>query len=223
MLLELFRRIGTTDKRFVEFGVGNGLENNTLIWLKQGWKGLWIEGNSTNAQSIRQQFSEAINAKHLTFLEARITVENIEPLFAQAGITGEIDLLCIDVDGNDYHLFDKIDILNPRVVVTEYNAKFPPPVNWVMPYHADHNWSGSDWFGASLQAMADLYARKGYTLVACNISGVNAFFVRNDVAGEHFVDAGDVKALYHPPRYFLASGLFSQIGGHPPDPRIGTA
>ena len=221
IVIELFRRIGTTNRRFVEFGVENGTENNTLLWLKQGWTGLWIDGSPAHAQSIREQFSATIASKQLTFIEAMITAENIEALFSQANFSGEIDLLCIDVDGNDYHLFNAIKSLNPRVVVTEYNAKFPPPVVWTMPYRADHLWNGTDWFGASLQSMAELYARKGYTLVSCNISGVNAFFVRNDLVGNHFVDAGNVRALYQPPRYFLASKLFAHIGGHPCDPRMG--
>jgi hypothetical protein len=221
ILIELFRRIGTTNRHFVEFGVENGSENNTLLWLMQGWRGLWIDGNPMHAQSIRERFSATLESGQLTFLEAMITTENIEALFSQAGLSGEIDLLCIDVDGNDYHLFEKIDSLRPRVVVTEYNAKFPPPVLWTMPYRAAHTWNGTDWFGASLQSLAALYARRGYTLVGCNISGVNAFFVRDDNVGNHFVDAGDVRALYQPPRYFLASALFAHIGGHPCDLRIG--
>ena len=129
----------------------------------------------------------------------------------------ELDLLSIDIDGNDYHLLRAFTAVRPRVIVIEYNAKFPPPMDLVMPYDPAHRWNGTDYFGASLVALANLAARRGYRLVGTNITGANAFFVRDDLAGAHFAPA-DAGALYNPPRYWLSSAW---AAGHPPGARYG--
>jgi hypothetical protein len=219
ILLEIFNRIGVEHSTFIEFGVGNGLENNSLLWLVQGWRGLWIDGGAQDAQSIRARFADRIAARQLHFRQAHITAESIDQEFVAAGMTGGIDLLSIDIDGNDYYVFEAIRSVSARVVVIEYNGKFPPPVRWRMPYSPHHHWDGSDWFGASLQSMDDLFAARGYGLVACNITGANAFFVRNDLLGEGRFHAPYTAANhYQPTRYFLTGGLFQHIGGHPPAP-----
>ena len=106
-------------------------------------------------------------------------------------------------------------MLDPRVVVIEYNAKFPPPARWRIPYSPDYLWDGSDWFGASLQSLADLFGRRGYGLVACNVTGSNAFFVRRDLLSDHFPLVDDLRQLYQPARYFLTPGLFNHLAGAP--------
>lgn len=221
ILLEIFRRIGIAHRTFIEIGIGNGLENNTTLWLKQGWRGAWFEANPRHMKFVGENFATEISRRQLTATEALITRENISALISAAGFAGEIDLLSVDVDGNDYYIFEQLTGLSPRVVVIEYNAKFPPPLRWVIPYRPDFCWDGSDWFGASLQTMNDVFTRKGYALVGCNVTGANAFFVRNDLVGEHFHRPGDVAAHYQPARYFLTTGLFAHLGGHPPSARGG--
>ena len=109
----------------------------------------------------------------------------------------EIDLLSIDIDGNDYYVFKAINNINPRVVVIEFNAKFPPPMEWIMPYNPTHIWDGTDNQGASLQSLVNLGKTKGYNLVATNLNGVNAFFVREDLCGDKF-SQDSVAKLYNP-------------------------
>ena len=89
--------------------------------------------------------------------------------------------MSIDLDGNDYYILDAIRSISPRVIVAEYNAKFPPDIFWVMQYNEAHHWDSSDYFGASLKALADLLAARGYALVGCSVLGTNAFFVRKDL------------------------------------------
>lgn len=221
ILIEIFRRIGIAHRTFVEVGVGNGLENNTALWLKQGWRGAWFEGNPQHLRFIRDHFAPDIAAKRLTAFEAIITKENCSALIADAGFKGEIDLLSIDVDGNDYYIFEQLRGLAPRVVVIEYNAKFPPPLRWVIPYDPGFCWDGSDWFGASLEAMNDVFRKKGYCLVGCNVTGANAFFVRDDLVVNRFYRPGEVAVHYQPARYFLTTGLFAYLGGHPASARSG--
>lgn len=215
IIAEIFDRIGVLHRRFFEIGAGNGMENNTLFWLKQGWTGAWFDGGEGNAQFIERYFSMPIEEQKLYFRREMITVENINQIVAATPFFGdEVDLLSIDIDGNDYYVFDSLNVLRARLVVIEYNARFPAPIRWRQPYAADYVWDGSDWFGASLQSMCDLFRKKGYTLVACNVTGSNAFFVRDDLLDEKFPLAGDAKSLFQPPRYLMTSGLFAHIGGH---------
>lgn len=212
ILAEIFRRIGQRGRTFVEFGVGNGLECNSTWLLMQGWKGLWIEQAKVQCEAIRQSFSSFLDNKSLFLVEDRITSENINRLIASAFPFGEIDLLSIDIDYNDYWIWQAIEVVAPRVVVIEYNASWIPPAAITVPYSADRKWNGTNYFGASLCALTKLGAEKGYALVGCTLSGVNAFFVRNDLLEENFHAPGSAEEHYEPPRYYLCS----LPSGHPP-------
>ena len=135
IIREIFNRIGTTNKVFVEFGIGNGLENNTLALLFDDWTGLWIDASRDSIHAIRTHFSEIIRNGKLTAVESFITKTNINGLISPYISYDEIDLLSIDIDGNDYHVLKAISCISPRVIVIEYNAKFvPPPCSaWIMP------------------------------------------------------------------------------------------
>jgi hypothetical protein len=216
IVLEIFRRIGIQSRTLVEIGVGNGIENNSLFWLKQGWRGAWIEGGAENSEFIRRAFANSIARGEMHFQQAMVSAGNINELIASTPFAGrEIDLLSIDIDGNDYYVFEQLKSLNARVVVIEYNAKYPPPLRWRIPYSADYVWDGSDWFGASLQSLCDLFERRNYSLVGCNVTGSNAFFVRNDLLGDNFPCIGEIGKLYQPARYFMTGGLFNHLAGAP--------
>ena len=216
IVLEIFRRVGILSRTFVEIGAGNGVENNSLFWLKQGWRGVWIEGGAENSDFIRRVFAQAVDRGVLHFRQAFVSAENIDELIGSTPFAGsEIDLLSIDIDGNDYYVFERLTSLDSRVVVIEYNAKYPPPIRWRIPYSPDHAWDGSDWFGASLQSLVDLFASRKYSLVGCNVTGSNAFFVRNDLLGDKFPCLGEIEKLYQPARYFMTSGLFHHLAGPP--------
>ena len=212
MLQEILRRIGTTNKRFVEFGVQDGLECNTHFLLHSGWDGLWIEGNEAAAAKIRQVFAGPLGNGSLKLEHRFVTAENINAIISGAQFTGEIDLLSVDMDGNDYHVCRAIESIMPRIIVVEYNASFPPPIKWIKPYEPAYVWDGSTYFGASLAAYTAMLAERGFTLVGTDLCGVNAFFVKSGLIEDRFAEAGDVAALYNPPRYFLGAGYPS---GHP--------
>lgn len=204
IIREIFRRIGTTDKRFVEFGTGNGLENNTLFLLCQEWSGLWIDGSDVDHAAQKDVFGWAITENRLNAVQSFLTVDNINTVIGDGGMKGEIDLLSVDIDGNDYHIWKAIDVVAPRVLVIEYNAYAPPPVRWVMKYDPSYVWDGeSSYFNSSLQSLEDLGRTKGYTLVGCNLSGLNAFFVRSDLTADHFCEEATSENLYQPRRWWL--------------------
>lgn len=180
---EIFNRIGVTNKFFIEFGVQDGIECNCHYLLMQGWEGVFIEGNKDCCNKMNEYYNYLIYNNKLKVINAFITKENINDLISttKAIDIKNIDLLSIDIDGNDYHVFKAIDVVNPRVVIIEYNVKFPPPVKWVMPYNPEHIWDGTENHGASLESIVELAKEKGYELVATNINGVNAFFVRKEL------------------------------------------
>lgn len=211
---EIFKRIGTKNKIFVEFGVQNGLESNCHFLLFKGWHGLWIDGDGDCVKKLHEYFEIPLASKQLTVINEFITADNINELIG-GGISGEIDLLSIDIDGNDYWIWKSINCIKPRVVVIEYNAKFPPPCEWVMEYDPKYVWDGSDKQGASLKSLELLGYELGYTLVGTNMNGVNAFFVRDDLTENKFPQPATAENLYHAWHYRYVSS------GHPTRKFIG--
>ncbi len=203
---EIFRRIGTSTKRFCEIGVGDGRENNTLALLYQGWSGVWIESSKRRCEAITKTFAWAIDDRRLALLPQRADVNSIAMLADKAGFA-DLDLFSIDIDGIDWHVMKALLDLKARVVVVEYNAKFPPPVDFVVRYAPDFSWQRDDYFSASLTAWEKLMYEKGYALVGCGLTGANAYFVRADLAKETlFCAPFTAENHYEPPRYWLVSG-----------------
>lgn len=207
--LEILKRVGLKDGTFAEFGVGNGTENNTLILLASGWRGFWVGGESLffNHGSAQPRFS---------FLKQWIDRENILALL-QEGMgsvkSNTLDVLSLDLDGNDIYLVEQLlqNHIDPKLFIVEYNAKFPPPVKWKIKYDKNHIWNNDDYFGASLASFNEVFNKYGYTLICCNITGANAFFIRNDLL-QYFDDIPrDIADLFFEPAYYLF-----QLFGHKP-------
>jgi hypothetical protein len=205
ILAEIFNRIGVTNRVFAECSPGNGLENNTLYLLTMGWKGCWIESEAAKVNTIRQHLGRKIEDKSLIVRQHVVTAENIELVLMGSSLPLEFDLLSIDIDGNDYWVWQKIERHHPRVVVIEYNATFPPGCDWVMEYNPKAVWDGTCKFGASLTALERLGVSKGYKLVGCNLAGVNAFFVREDLVSDRFDAPFTAENHYEPPRFYLVA------------------
>ena len=211
--LEIIRRLGIKVGTFAELGVGNGLENNTLILLAKGWRGFWVGGQDL-------VFNHKLNPKRFAFFKDWVSLENVVRLMRQ-GLeniaTNELDVLSLDLDGNDYYFAQellKTGIL-PKLFILEYNAKFPPPIKWSIKYDANHSWDGTDYFGASLALFSELLAEFSYTLVCCNAAtGANAFFVRNEYLS-HFADVPkNIEDIFVECRYQLYKRF-----GHQPSPK----
>lgn len=204
IIREIFHRIGLTNRIFIEFGIGNGLENNTLALLFENWQGLWIDANKRSLKKISQHWHQIIAKGQLKVVQALITTNNINQLISSKINTEEIDLLSVDLDGNDYHIVNAITCINPRVIVIEYNAKFRPPILFCMDYDSTHTWRKDDCFGASLKFLEVYLAEKGYFLVGCNLAGVNAFFVRQDLVKDLFLSPFTAENHYEPARYYIS-------------------
>lgn len=210
LVREIFQRIGTSNKVFVEIGVGDGLENNTAFLLYDGWSGSWLEGGRKNCAKIRRNFRPEIDGKRLNLVQGMITAENAADLVGANGISADIDFLSIDVDRNTYFVWKALAALRPRVVAVEYNALLPADLAWTVEYDANKWWNGTSYFGASLKALELLGTSLGYSLVACDIAGINAFVVRNDLRADKFCAPFSAENHYEPQRYYLHCKL-----GHP--------
>ncbi len=183
----LVRHIPIERRIFVEFGVQNYSESNTrFLLINNNWSGLVIDGSAENLESIRRSeiyWQHTLHAEH-----AFITSDNINDIIGSKGIQGDIGILSVDIDGNDYWVWKAIDVVSPRVVVVEYNSRFGAEREVTIPYDPGFLRSKAHpsmiYYGASLAALSRLGEEKGYALVGCNSAGNNAFFVRKDVRPE---------------------------------------
>ena len=212
----LINQVNVRKKIFIEFGVEDYREANTRFLLaKDNWQGLVFDADDGNIARVR---SSMLCWRHgLRAVCATITRDNINSLITQQGISGEIGLLSIDIDGNDYWVWQAIDVVNPEIVVIEYNHRFGEELAVTIPYNENFRRGEQHpkiYFGASLRALVMLGQSKGYAFVGCNSNGVNAFFVRRDrmpddlkeltveegyVAGT-FSETADESGLFLPPQ-----------------------
>ena len=195
---EIFRRIHTSNRVFVEVGVGDGTENNTAFLLSQGWRGFWIDGSDAFLRTIHAR--RDLHNGCLTSSAFFVDKENIAGLFEQLGVPKDFDLLSLDIDQNTFYIWEPLRDYAPRVVVVEYNAAIPPDIDWKVQYVANGVWDGTQNFGASLKAFEKLGNQLGYSLVGCEFNGVNAFFVRNDLVADKFADPFTAENHYEPNR-----------------------
>jgi hypothetical protein len=199
---EIVRRIGIERGHFIEIGCGDGRENNSHYLLLKGWRGIWVDGDANSTAAIR---AALLLDGRLRLVEQMVTRDNVTTIPAAAGSPdfGALDLLSVDVDGNDLAIAEAaIEAWSPKVVIGEYNAKFPPPLQLEVAYDPEHRWAGDDYHGASLAAWVERL-KPGYRLVACNLAGTNAIFVREDLTAGF--KTYEVAKLFQPARFHLTA------------------
>lgn len=210
MVAEIFHRIGTPRPYFVEIGVENGQQNNTRFLLEQGWSGVWIDGSASALNEAQHTFARYVQSGTLKIVHSLVTVDNVNAVLATAGVPDEIPFLSLDIDQNTSHVWREIRH-RTNVACIEYNASLPSSVAIEVPYDPHCVWDGSNWFGASLKALELIGASKDMALVACDLSGANAFFVTAGQAAGKFQAPFDAETHYEFPKYAL-----SRPTGHPP-------
>lgn len=210
--LEILRRMNALEGGvYVELGVGDGLENNTLILASLGWHGVWI-----GAQDLAFDLKK-VSSNKFQYLQEWITAENVANL-VKSDLNkldkAAVDVISLDLDGNDIYFVESIlqASLKPKLFIVEYNGKFPPAVRFQINYNPKHEWIGDDYFGASLASFNALFEKFNYRLVCCNShTGSNAFFI-DRAYDQNFQDIPEnIEELYVSPRYFLYNRY-----GHPP-------
>lgn len=186
----LIRKFDITTRSFIEFGASNYRESNTRFLLfHNSWKGLIFDGDAANMTAIASM--EESSRRDLTFKQAFITAENINDLITSAGFSGQIGLLSIDIDGNDFWVWKNLTAVQPAIVICEFNYIFGPDRAVTVPYHADFFRTSAHhsnlYFGASLRALIKLADEKGYLFVGHTETGNDAFFVKRSIAANHGV------------------------------------
>jgi hypothetical protein len=182
----LISHLPIQNKTFIEFGVEDYEESNTrFLLLKDHWQGMVLDASESDIRFIQRDkiyWEFDLQAKC-----AWITRENIDSLLQGAGFSEDIGLLSIDIDGNEYWIWEAIQSFRPRIVIVEYNSLFglkPVSVPYKENFHKlSAHYSGL-YYGCSLAALDHLAKRKGYVLVGSNVWGHNAFFIRSDVPSE---------------------------------------
>jgi hypothetical protein len=218
----IFYRLGIQKGTFLEIGVGNGLECNSLYLIHKGWKGAWVEGDDSQKDFIENKFYSLLYSKRLVYGVGYVTRDNVNDVVSSAltpleVIPDDLDFLSIDIDGMDIYLLEALTI-KPKVICIEYNGKFPPTLYKKPVYNESNSWvTHSDYLGSSLLSINEVAVEKGYRLVGTNITGANAFFVRKDLLSDKFDKYSTVFGLYNPARYWLFHDHFESGIGHRAD------
>jgi len=179
--------IPATQRRFIEFGVENYRESNTrFLLLNNKWSGLILDGSAENINSIK---NDQIYWKHdLTAVHSFIDRDNINELIAANGFAGDVGILSIDIDGNDYWIWEAIDVVKPAIVIIEYNSVFGATRAVAVPYDPQFNCTEAHYsnlfWGSSLKALCQLGKRKGFAFVGADSHGNNAYFVAQGKLGK---------------------------------------
>ena len=202
LLLYIFAIIGMKQKTFVEFGADDGINSNTAnLHFNHDFTGLYLDGNEKAIERGRYFYKKHGNPRvaNPTFKQAFITAENINQLIKDGGLTGEIGLLSIDIDGNDYWVWKAIDVISPQVVIIETHNEFGMN-DIIVPYDPEYFYPGKHptYHGASPVAMTKLAKKKGYRLIGSNELGFNFIYLREDLANDFLPEVTVESLLKHP-------------------------
>jgi hypothetical protein len=207
ILLYVFSVIGATNKQCVEICAGEGIQCNTAnLIINHGWEGLLLDGDEENIATGKAFYRRCRD----TFMcipklvHAWITPYNINDILRYQGFTGEIDLLSLDLDSNDYWIWKALEVVQPRVIILEYQNAWGPDRRVTQRYVEDFRCenvelpAGLPRCGASLAAFVALGREKGYRLVGCERSCFNAIFIRQGIGEEYFPEVPASDCFDHP-------------------------
>ena len=206
-IIEQIFNLIPNNKTFLEIGIQTGVECNSLYLLLKGWKGTWVEGSEKYCNIIARELNGSNFKNKLSVVNSFIDRDNIVTIFKKSyaffGVN-ELDFFSLDIDGNDFYIMEELfnNAIFPKVVCVEYNAKFYPPHKFKIKYNKLHVWDKTDYMGCTLQDYADLFESFNYTLLCCNIPGINAFFIRNEFAPAF--KKYSVPEIYQPYRFYLS-------------------
>ncbi len=194
ILLYTLAAIGMKTRRVVEIGCGTGAVNmSTNLILNHGYKGYLFDGSSSNVEAADGFYRSKRECQLIRpeLMQSWITRENVNQVLAASGATGEVDVFSLDIDGNDWHIWQAIEVIQPRLCVFETNDTIPDDLSLTVPYVHDFNYlklppSQQDFRSVSLLAMSRLCSSKGYRLIGAHRHGFNVFFMRNDLGQDLF-------------------------------------
>jgi hypothetical protein len=192
--------IGT--RRFVDIGAGDGVvsSNTANLALNLGFHGLFVDAREVEVERGSRFYATHADTRERppVFLKEFVTRENVNDIVRDAGFEGEIDLLSIDIDGNDYWIFEALECVRPRLVCIETHTELGLD-DFVAPYDPDFDWRRAPpgaRIGASAVATTRLAERLGYRLVGANLYGFNTLYLRSDVVPVDVLPTIGVEELF---------------------------
>jgi hypothetical protein len=196
----IFQVIGHKTGKMIEFGFAPTEANCLNQAISQGMDALFMDASST-ACNIASSMFETLGCRSIRSIPCLITADNVNAVFRDNGFSGEIDILSIDIDSNDYWIWNAVEVVSPRLVIMEYNDRLGPDLAITIQYDPEFTFGGdseSFYEGASLAALDKLASSKGFRLIGCDSAGVNAFFMRHDTGVGKFPKVGVPEAFrYH--------------------------
>jgi len=200
ILLYLFSLLGTPTKKCVEVCAADGIECNTANLVRNhGWRGLMIDGSRPLVAKAQNFYRKDRSSRWQPpkVVEAWVTTDSVNSIFADNGFDGDTDLLSLDMDGVDYWIWKALTVTQPLVVVAEYNWGWGPDEAMTVPY--EPAFAGvKRYYGASLAAFTKLGKEKGYRLVGNQRWGFNAFFIKNGFGEEYFPEIPPAQCFDNP-------------------------
>jgi hypothetical protein len=180
----LVSEVSIVNKTFIEFGVESFSESNCkYLLMKSDWNGFVIDGSQKNIEKLKN--SDYFWKYDLQALVAFIDINNINELLIKSGFKRDLGILSIDIDGNDYHILNKIDCFDPRIIICEFNPVFGNDRKITVPYdpkfYRTKKHYSNLYFGASINALRSLLTKQDYTLVGTGMQGGNAYFIKNSL------------------------------------------
>jgi hypothetical protein len=180
----LINNLNIKNKSFIEFGVQDYTECNTkFLLMNRNWRGLIIDESTNLINKIKN--SDIYWRYDLTAIKSFITKNNINNIFKDNNFVGPIGLLSIDIDGNDYWIWDSINCVDPEIVIIEYNSRLGFEKAITIPYREDFERKKAHYsniyYGASLKALINLGKKKNYIFIGCNSAGNNAYFIKSNL------------------------------------------
>ncbi len=201
---EILKRINLKNGVCVEFGAWDGvfLSNTANLWTKTGWKGVLIESDKSRFEEMLKVTDKCNCVCINKFLkpEGKDSLENT--LLNEKIDINSVDILSMDIDGNEYYILKNVEKMSPKLIITEYNPTIPPEID-IVPEIDSH-------LGASAKTLTDLANKKGYELIA--ITKTNCFFIKNEYY-ELFNDVEtDIKDIF--PRNNLSYLITNYYGDY---------
>ena len=187
---KIFEIVGATNRYCVEFGAWDGkLYSSTWNMLNNhDWHGLLIEANEAKFAELESAYRDNDQVITLNTLVEREGEASLDAILTGAGAPVDLDFLCIDVDGVDWHIWNSLTEFSPRLILIEFNPTVPNDIVFVQDDDAAINQ------GASLLALVELGRSKGYELVAT--TAWNGFFVRNELYSAFGLEDNDIDVMH---------------------------
>jgi hypothetical protein len=221
LFVHLLGLIEPKNRFCVEIGAGDGTNHSLTANLiaAHGYRALLLEADDRSAERLIAKYRGTSNVAKRCF----VSPDNIVSVFREAGVPAEPALVCIDIDGNDYYVWQALaPHYRPDLVCIEYNPSFGPDREFVIPYKDDFVWSGDDFYGASFATLVGLGDRLGYQLIHCTAAGDNLVFARRELASRFPGASLPAREMYQIPQYGR-NGRAPNGKGHPASTRTSTA